>query len=156
MKFTSNIYNGGYLSNLNAIANNKIGIYIIIDKNNRTKYIGKSSDLKQRLNDHFTNGKLINSDSVSIYEFESESKFPKEIHDYLLIIEECLIKNLKPSLNILYNKTKSCYSCNYKNPFVHENMITKIEIILNIANREATLKIYYQNGMYTDFDKIKY
>lgn len=119
------------------------GIYLVVNKDdNKILYIGKSSDIKFRLENH---NKNFDNVTYTVLRFKLKKDKNKEIpiKDYLLIIEECLIKTLNPVMNTHYNKTKKCeeykYDCESKT--YKEKEIKKLTISLNKNERKATVSI---------------
>ncbi|MDR2635905.1 MAG: GIY-YIG nuclease family protein, partial [Campylobacteraceae bacterium] len=90
------------------------GIYQYFDANNRLLYIGKAKSLKKRVKSYFRfDGGLSPAPNLSprIYKMISEAKrfeylLVESEHD-ALILENSLIKQLKPKYNILLRDDKT-------------------------------------------------
>ena len=111
------------------------GVYQYFDKNNRLLYIGKAKVLKNRVKSYFSFTPTLqasNKLSPRIYKMISEVCFLEYIvvqneHD-ALILENSLIKQLKPKYNILLrdDKTYPYIYIDYSNDFPRLNITRKI------------------------------
>jgi len=100
----------------NKIPNSKLGIYYFIDENDNILYIGKSKNIKTRIQQHIKNGRkrLINKFSklkLKILRTELEALLfeSQEIKEYLPIFNRRLRK-IKSSVGIFYQKNKFGYN----------------------------------------------
>ena len=93
---------------------NDSGVYQYFDENGHLLYIGKAKVLKNRVKSYFKfTPKLLPADKLSprIYKMISETTFVEWIvvpneHD-ALILENSLIKQLKPKYNVLLRDDKT-------------------------------------------------
>lgn len=93
---------------------NDAGVYQYFDENNHLLYVGKAKNLKNRVKSYFKfTPKLLPSDKLSprIFKMISEVKFLEWIvvknENDALILENSLIKQLKPKYNILLRDDKT-------------------------------------------------
>lgn len=120
---------------------NDAGVYQYFDEKGHLLYVGKAKNLKNRVRSYFKfTPKLLPSDKLSprIYKMISETSFidwiivPKE-HD-ALILENSLIKQLKPKYNILLrdDKTYPYIFVDFNEAFPRLQITRKIEKGKNI------------------------
>jgi len=92
---------------------NKPGVYQYFDENGKLLYIGKAKNLKKRVKSYFRFNPFRASDNLSprIYKMISEVKdlnyIVVESENDALILENSLIKQLKPKYNILLRDDKT-------------------------------------------------
>jgi len=99
----------------------KPGVYQYFDENGRLLYVGKAKNLKKRVKSYFRFNPFRPADNLSprIYKMISEAKnleyIVVENENDALILENSLIKQLKPKYNILLRDDKTY-------PYIYVNM----------------------------------
>ncbi|NPA11368.1 MAG: excinuclease ABC subunit UvrC [Epsilonproteobacteria bacterium] len=137
----------------------KPGVYQYFDENGRLLYIGKAKSLKKRVKSYFRFNPFRPADNLSprIYKMISEAKdlnyIVVESENDALILENSLIKQLKPKYNILLrdDKTYPYIYVDYDEPFPMPQITRKVIKGKNIkyfgpfsSGASALLKTIYE------------
>jgi excinuclease ABC subunit C len=137
----------------------KPGVYQYFDKNGRLLYIGKAKSLKKRVKSYFRFNPFRPADNLSprIYKMISEAEdlnyIVVESENDALILENSLIKQLKPKYNILLrdDKTYPYIYVNLDEPFPRLEITRKVIKGKNIkyfgpfsSGASAILKTVYE------------
>ncbi|MCX7954057.1 MAG: excinuclease ABC subunit UvrC [Bacteroidales bacterium] len=86
----------------------KAGVYLFYDKSNLLLYVGKAKNLKRRVNSYFcTDKNLSGKIKVLLLKINRIEYVVTETEHDALILENNLIKNLKPKYNILLKDDKT-------------------------------------------------
>ena len=110
----------GFINTIKSLPDNP-GVYQYFDKNNKLLYVGKAKNLKKRVKSYFRFNPFRPADNLSprIYKMISEAKRLEYIivqsENDALILENSLIKQLKPKYNILLRDDKTY-------PYIYINM----------------------------------
>ena len=137
----------------------KPGVYQYFDKNGKLLYIGKAKNLKKRIKSYFRFNPFRPADNLTprIYKMVNETKdlnyIVVESENDALILENSLIKQLKPKYNILLrdDKTYPYIYINLDEPFPMPDITRKIIKGKNIkyfgpfsSGANAILKTIYE------------
>lgn len=86
----------------------KPGIYQFKNRNEKVIYVGKAIKLKNRVKSYFLNGKIFDAKTKALRKHIFDLEFIiTDTENEALILENTLIKNLKPKYNILLKDDKS-------------------------------------------------
>lgn len=83
------------------------GVYLFYDKEKSPLYIGKSSDLKERVKNHFNQPKF--KDNLFIEKIKKVGYIPLPSETEALILESQLIKKYQPKFNVLFKDDKNYF-----------------------------------------------
>lgn len=121
------------------IPENILGVYYFLDENSNVIYIGKSINIKKRINQHLANGRkrmLFSFKKIMI----------KELHTELesLLFESQEIKKYKPIYNIKLRKTRNSISVSYKQnkysyPFFYINKSSSSSSVFDFFSKRQAL-----------------
>jgi excinuclease ABC subunit C len=89
---------------------NKIGVYLMRDKNKKILYIGKAKDLKKRIKSYFSQKDTRAMINILIPKIQKVDFFIVKTEKEALILENNLIKKHKPTYNILLKDDKTFVS----------------------------------------------
>ena len=83
------------------------GVYLFYGKEKSPLYIGKSSDLRERVKNHFNQPNY--KDNLFISQVEKIGYIPLESEIEALILESQLIKKYQPKFNVLFRDDKNYF-----------------------------------------------
>ena len=120
-----------------SIPENILGVYYFINENDSIIYIGKSINIKKRINQHLVNGKkrmLFSFQKIKIKKLNSELE--------ALLFESQEIKHYKPIYNRKLRKTSNSISVNFKKnkysyPFFYVDKKSSSSLFDFLSKRKA-------------------
>tara|TARA_B100001109_G_C18828033_1_gene458029 strand:- start:572 stop:1348 length:777 start_codon:yes stop_codon:yes gene_type:complete len=120
-----------------SIPENILGVYYFLDENNDIIYIGKSIDIKKRINQHLANGRkrmLFSFQKLKIKELHSELE--------ALLFESQEIKHYKPIYNRKLRKISNSISVNFKTngnsyPIFYVDKTSSLSLFEFLSKRKA-------------------
>ena len=108
-------------NNINSVPDNILGVYFLYNKSNEILYIGKSVNVKKRVKQHISSGRIyMRSQIQKVGYIEMHSEFES------LMFESQLVKKFRPIYNRRLRKLKNSiylsYSCS-KNSYSQFNFL---------------------------------
>ncbi len=140
--------------NSRSIPKNILGVYYFIDSNEEIIYIGKSIDIKKRIEQHIRNGrkKMISRfDKLKIVELKSEIE--------ALLFESQEIKKYKPIFNRRLRRQKNMFSLfheknKYSYPIYSLRKLDENSLINFMSKRQAKIFLERISNRFNLCDKL--